>query len=357
MNHKINVRITMCVSIFITLLLAIPFSLSAAEDDQAQSSRLSENDSRQAFEHETGFYYTVQKGDTLWDLSQKFSDSPWLWPELWKENVEIANPHRIYPGERIRLYRRKGVHRMAEKKVGKPFTAKPALDSLIHFSYAPLDRVGFIRKEPVAPHGTIFKVRETKEMINTDDVVYIRPEGNFILVPGKRYVIYRTLIPIKDLKTNTYVGIQHYLTGVLEITQVEPQYAIATVIAAYRPIRLDDKLLPYYRRLPQIIIKESPRGLEGKIITAEEHQRLIGDDMIVFIDKGKKDGVRPGQFYNVYFQDEHRIQPKSRQKTMDVPVDFGELLVLHTENTTATVIVTSTEREFEPGTKIRSPSQ
>ena len=52
-------------------------------------------------ESETGFYYTIQKGDTLWGLSKKFSDSPWLWPELWEENDQIHNPHWIFPGERI----------------------------------------------------------------------------------------------------------------------------------------------------------------------------------------------------------------------------------------------------------------
>ena len=26
---------------------------------------------------DTGFYYTIQKGDTLWDLSQKFYNSQW----------------------------------------------------------------------------------------------------------------------------------------------------------------------------------------------------------------------------------------------------------------------------------------
>ena len=27
--------------------------------------------------------HTVEKGDTLWDLSQKYLGSPWYWPKVW----------------------------------------------------------------------------------------------------------------------------------------------------------------------------------------------------------------------------------------------------------------------------------
>ena len=288
----------MWLAILITALLVMPFSPAAAENEKI-------------IEHETGFYYTVQKGDTLWDLSRKFSDSAWLWPEMWQENSQIANPHRIYPGERIRLLRRTGSQKISEKKMG---VAPPTLEDLIHYDYAALDRVGFIRKQAVAPHGAIFKVQETKEMISEEDIVYIRPEGDSNLVPGQRYTIYRTLKPIRDRFNNEYIGIQHLLTGVVEITQVQPNYAIGTVIASYRPINLEDKLMPYYRRIPEVILKDSPEGLEGKIIVSEEHRTLIGDQTIAFIDKGKKDGVQPGQFYNVYYQAAEQLHPKKKEK-------------------------------------------
>jgi len=31
---------------------------------------------------DSGFYYTIKKGDTLWNLSQKFYNSQWDWPGL-----------------------------------------------------------------------------------------------------------------------------------------------------------------------------------------------------------------------------------------------------------------------------------
>jgi len=80
--------------LFLAVVVAFPACLTAEEA---------------TVEHETGFYYTIQKGDTLWDLSERFSDSPWVWPELWKENSQIANPHWIYPGQRIRLYHKTGM--------------------------------------------------------------------------------------------------------------------------------------------------------------------------------------------------------------------------------------------------------
>ena len=49
-----------------------------------------------------GQIYKVQKGDTLWAISQTYLGTPWIWPSVWKENeAEIANPHRIFPGELI----------------------------------------------------------------------------------------------------------------------------------------------------------------------------------------------------------------------------------------------------------------
>jgi hypothetical protein len=307
-----------------------------------------------SLEFETGFYYTIQKGDTLWDLSQKFSDTPWQWPELWQENRQIANPHRIYPGQRIRLFRRQSAQHYGQQK---PLYAEPDIDKRIDYHYAAIDRVGFIRKEPVTANGTIFKVEGKKEMISTGDLVYIRPDNTSSLNPGEKYTIYRTLKPIHNSETNAYIGIQHYLAGTVEITLKRPEFVLGRIDASYRPIKVGDFLMPYQRRPARVPLQKSPEGLNGQIIESEEHQTIFGEAAIAFIDKGEQDGVTPGQFYWIYRQEKYRINPESKTDVTLTPVLMGELIVLHTEPTTATVMISDSLGAIQAGTKIMSPKK
>ena len=47
--------------------------------------------------------HKVVKGDTLWDISKQELKDPFLWPGIWKQNPDIKNPDRIYPGRIIRI--------------------------------------------------------------------------------------------------------------------------------------------------------------------------------------------------------------------------------------------------------------
>jgi len=312
----------------------------------------SAEESETLVEHEAGVYYTIQKGDTLWDLSRRFLDSPWQWPDMWSENSQIANPHRVYPGDRIRLFQRKDVARWVDTDLDKEVVEEK--DPLYYF-YSSIDKIGFIKKEPATPLGTIFEVKDDKEMISKGDLVYIRPNEDTSFIPGNKFTVYRALKPLRDRRTNSYIGVQHYLTGIVEITKIEPEFAVARVVQSFRSIEVNDLLIPYVKRSPKIILTESKKELAGKIIEAEEHTSIIGDNTVAFIDKGNKDGVKPGHRYSIFYREKKRLDPKTKGDVYLTPVDFGTLLVLHAEETTSTVLITSAEKSIYPGADIHLP--
>jgi len=47
---------------------------------------------------EKGWLHKVDRGDTLWDITELYLGSAWIWPSVWRDN-EIPNPHRIDPGD------------------------------------------------------------------------------------------------------------------------------------------------------------------------------------------------------------------------------------------------------------------
>ena len=358
MNYKKILQVMISFFLFTVITFIFPSSPMAEEKEKI-------------VKHEAGFYYTIKKGDTLWDISEQFFDSPWQWPELWKENKQIPNPHRIYPGERIRLYHRDGIERIIQKPKAIEEEALPAkaieeealpakasveIKKEAYYYYPSIDNIGFIRKKPVTPSGSIFKVKDDKWLISKGDFVYIKQiDKADPLDLGNRYTAYRTLMPTEDKKLNASVGKQYYLTGIVEITKREPGFAIAKVAQSFRSIHVNDYLIPYSKRSKKITLTESKEGLEGKIIATEEHRSIIGDTTIAFIDKGDKDGVKSGQFYSIYYQETELSDSAAKKEVPFTAVDLGTLIVLHTEKTTSTVLITKSNKSIYPGARIRTP--
>ncbi|MFH2064012.1 MAG: LysM peptidoglycan-binding domain-containing protein [Pseudomonadota bacterium] len=373
-------------SIFITavctfVLLFLSIQPCTASDEGAASE----------VEQETVFYYTVKKGDTLWDISKHFFDSPRAWPELWSKNSQVLNPHLIYPGNRLRIYKKDGVisiTQVPEKEeevvvetvqettpvaIQEPPKPPAPPEEIIEapgeevltekkpeieqpsFQYTQIDRIGFIKKEPETPHAYIFKAKDMKSLISEDDIVYLqqKEKGAPALIPGTLYaVIDIRKDPITDTVTKKYIGMQHNMKGIVEITEIlqnDPLLAEARVSKTFRALRIDDLLIPYKKRSPKITLTDSPAGLDGNIITEEDHKKIFAEGEIAFINKGSNDGVMPGQHYSIYTKEDLGDFIKK--------IDVGAIAVLHTENETSTVLITKSKGELTPGVSIRTPAR
>ncbi|MCG8551616.1 MAG: LysM peptidoglycan-binding domain-containing protein [Desulfobacterales bacterium] len=293
-------------------------------------------------DNETGFYYTISKGDTLWDLSQKFYNSQWEWPGLWGMNREIKNPHWIFPGNTIRVY--------LKPELNTPAPEKPKRTAIeTWFNYPAIHSTGFIKKEQVPALGTVLREKEGNIMMTVNDVVYISPTGRMPFVTGHRYQIYSTSQVDQKIGPNRYTGIKHLLKADMEIIEVNTQYAAGKIRNAYRDVSSGDLVMDFYPRQPSFEVDEYPDPVDAVLLCSEDKNILVNDYRIAFINKGFEDNIRSGNIYTIK-------RGKETESVYDVktgldiaPVASGRLIVLHTEPASATVMVLSSMQDIHPG--------
>ncbi|WDP86518.1 MAG: LysM peptidoglycan-binding domain-containing protein [Desulfobacter sp.] len=240
-------QILRVISIWTMVLLLVPVSGISA---WAQAPQPFDTDEDQ------GFYYTIQKGDTLWDLSQKFYSSQWDWPGLWEINKEIKNPHWIYPGNKIRVYLKSADKQPLPQPAVQP--AKPKVAVAPKFNYPGIDKVGFIKNTQENSLGEIIRERDGNLMMSANDIIYIKPTGVGALIPGAIYQIFTTE-PVREKTGSTvFTGIKHLIKAEVEILENKVQYARAIIKKSYRDATVGDKIMAFYKRESMLPVQPAP---------------------------------------------------------------------------------------------------
>jgi hypothetical protein len=311
---------------------------------------------------ESGFYYTIQEGDTLWDLSQQFADSPWEWPELWRYNPEIPNPHLIYPGRKLLIYKKEWEDRDKQEQIVSVLDPPAAIDEPLpakkpdpFYEYSEIDGLGFIRPAAIPSMGTIFRAQDDVNLITAGNTVFIDPasDGPRPAV-GDRLFAFHTIDPVRDPVTRDIVGVQHVLTGIVDIIRIEEGLAVGRVFKAFREISLQDQVTAYWQREKEIFFRDYPPNVTAKVIKAHDGQGIIAQNMIVFIDKGLLDGIAVGDVFDIFHHESAKTDP-GKYRTVDLPPEHvGQLLVLHTEEETATAIIRDSKKSITPGDQVGS---
>jgi len=206
-----------------------------------------------------------------------------------------------------------------------------------------IDRIGFMRKEVAAPAGVISGAQGHKTLIGEGDIVYVQAAGGSSpLELGKMYAAYTVSDPIKD-EAGACLGVQHIFTGVVKILKKTDRFWTAKVMTSYRAMGLNHFIGPFVKKNPRILIPEAVKEIHGAIIKSEDGRHIFAKGTVAFIDKGKIDGVAPGQGFAIY----------SRKKSAPVE-EIGSLVVIHLEETTSTVLITRSVKSIFPGAKIAS---
>ncbi len=245
--------------------------------------------------------YTVKRGDTLWGIASTFLRDPWLWPEVWYINPQVANPHLIYPGDQLALaFGRDGkpIIRLEQGGAARldPRLRSSPLDGAIPtIPYSAisafLSRPSVLTKEQIhdAPHVVAF--RDEHVVAGTGHEVYI---ADLKATPNSRFSIVHVGDPLVDPDDNKVVGYQGIYTATALVSQPgEPTKALL-IDTSIETVQ-GDKVLAADLDVPLNFMLRAPRNdVHGRIISVIDGTQDIGQYQIVVINRGKRHGIDAG---------------------------------------------------------------
>jgi hypothetical protein len=282
--------------------------------------------------------YIVVPGDTLWGISQRYTDSPWRWPELWNMNKDqIRNPHLIYPGYVILLDRARGQLSISrgesgQAESGAAVTTAPATTPTPGSTAAaapgterlsPKIRSEALAKEeiPSIPPGiiepflkqplviepdgldnapTIVGTQQDRVILSAGNAAYVRGIANS---KEDNWYVYRKGIPLVDPDTNQTLGYEAIYLGTAQVTRTGDP-ATVVLSSAVQEVGPGDKLVPagtavipnYAPHAPGIQIHGRVMSIYGGLSKVGE----AGQYSVITINRGRSNGLEVGNVVALY---------------------------------------------------------
>jgi hypothetical protein len=259
--------------------------------------------------------YVVVKGDTLWDISGRFLNEPWRWPDVWQVNPQIQNPHLIYPGDTLVLSFVDGKPQITLADRGEPAGLVQTEDlkgSVVKLS--PKIRTSQIPKAiPAIPIDAIqqFLSRPYVSDTNTlDNAPYIVDFADEHIAGGagyrayvraihddkhRKYDVVRPGKPYRDAITNEILG-HEALFIASSILQRTGDPATIIIESSELEVLKGDRMIPAVkdRPLDTFFPKPPKKKVHGSIIAVLNGVTQIGQYNVVVIDRGQVDGIEAG---------------------------------------------------------------
>jgi hypothetical protein len=194
---------------------------------------------------------------------------------------------------------------------------------------------GYIRSG-VEPSGIVIASNDPKEMYSEHDTVYLLPSTKPSV--GDRLTAYRVVRKVFHPKTGQYLGDLIRILGTMEVTEVQNKTATAVVAQSYDSIVKGD---PYYAFQPleaaALEVNETQSGphLDGYIVAVKETKIYNGQFDVVYIDKGRRDGVLVGRDLLI-FREGEKTRLSSPGGGVQLPRrQVGKLQVIAVQDETA----------------------
>jgi LysM repeat protein len=348
-----------------------------------------------------GGKHVVAAGETLWSIStQNFSD-PLLWPEIYRRNTSvIEDPHWIYPGEVLDLggiasapptdttqtiaqrdttapdttgaadttqlaapppppTEPEGPGTIFDRRANARQRVEDVLRAYAHQVYRPVRRgefysSGFLTEGEKLPWATVVG-NTAKPSI---PVLANPPASNVatqfeelaILPPSQAsYHIGDSLLVARlDRDINPW-GSVVVPVGVARVTSLQQKQVLATIIMQFGRIRGGTVAMPLepFKDPGEVRPADVDQGLQGHLIEMRDQHVLATVQQVVFLDKGRADGVALGDVFEAYRPASGEVGARSEEVRV-------QLLVAHTrEHTSSAIVIGMSNPQLIPGMPVR----
>ena len=294
--------------------------------------------------------YVVKGGDTLWEISSRFLDGPWYWPQLWALNPYITNPHLIYPGEPIALGQAPQVQ-VAQAQPPQVIEEQPATAAPAPEEAAPAPEEAAPAPEEAAPAPEA-AATAPEEAAPAPEAAALVPEM-VALAPG-------TAAPAPEA------------AAVPAAAPIQPAAVETAAPEEYAPV--EEELPPpvsgeaigiqetvYYAKVTSRgFISPNELGKMGVIVGSHEGKIMFSAGDVVFTNLGENSGVKVGDRFSILEQGNKVFHPQTK-KLMGYQVEIMgdlEIMELNGQVSTAKIIHSGNVvakgnflRAFEPAVK------
>ncbi len=204
----------------------------------------------------------------------------------------------------------------------------------------------FLSTNIVQDFGSITNGPDENIFFTKLDTAYVEFDETLNVLPGDKYSVYSSGGKVRH-KNSDREGYKYSIVGQIKvIKKIRNKWEVEFIEVSGTPQR-GDRITAYTPKIDRITRTFNSRLIEAGILAAyEPGKQLLGFGDVLYLDRGRADGVEMGNVFEVYgFKD----RALGRNITDQPTYKIGEVTVITLTDNFATALVSKSIRDFYVG--------